>query len=74
MRLHKKYIFFSLILFFVTDSFGQDATNGGGSGFMYDNGKIFVVMAVVIVIMLGLFAYLFNLDRKITRLEKKEKS
>ena len=34
------------------------------------NGKIYVVVAVLIVILLGLFLYLARLDRKITRLEK----
>ncbi|MDE3125003.1 MAG: CcmD family protein [Bacteroidota bacterium] len=38
---------------------------------MKSNGKIFVVMAVVIVIVLGLFIYLFALDRQIRRIEKK---
>ncbi len=38
--------------------------------FMRSNGKIFVVMAVAIVIVLGLFIYLINLDRKIKKLEK----
>jgi len=37
---------------------------------MKTNGKIYVVMAVVIVIVLGLFIYLISLDRKISRLEK----
>ncbi|MBS1744655.1 MAG: CcmD family protein [Bacteroidetes bacterium] len=39
---------------------------------MYQNGKIYVVLAVVVVIVIGLFIYLFNLDRKISRLEKKK--
>ena len=34
------------------------------------NGKIYVVVAVVVVILLGLILYLVRLDRKITRLEK----
>ena len=38
--------------------------------FMRSNGKIFVVMGVAVVIMLGLFIYLINLDRKIKKLEK----
>lgn len=42
------------------------------SDFMRSNGKIFVVMAVAIVIALGLFIYLINLDRKIKKLEKGE--
>ena len=33
-------------------------------------GKIYVVVAVVLIVLLGLFAYLFMLDRKITRLER----
>jgi hypothetical protein len=34
------------------------------------NGKIYVVVAVLIVILLGLILYVIRLDRKITRLEK----
>lgn len=37
---------------------------------MKSNGKIYVVMIVVIVIVLGLFGYVFSLDRKISKLEK----
>jgi len=33
-------------------------------------GKIYVVMAVVLIILIGLFYYLVRLDRKISRLEK----
>ena len=38
--------------------------------FMRSNGKIYVVVAVIVVIVIGLFIYLVNLDRKITKLEK----
>lgn len=34
------------------------------------SGKIYVVVAVVVIILLGLILYLIRLDRKITRLEK----
>lgn len=37
---------------------------------MMSNGKIYVVMAVVVTIVLGLFIYLFMLDKKISKLEK----
>lgn len=37
---------------------------------MRSNGKLYVVMAVVVVIVVGLFIYLINLDRKINKLEK----
>lgn len=33
------------------------------------NGKIYVVIAVLVVILLGLLLYVAKLDRKITRLE-----
>lgn len=38
---------------------------------MKSNGKIYVVVAVVLVILLGLFAYVWKLDKKITKLENK---
>ncbi len=37
---------------------------------MRSNGKIYVVVAVVLIILIGLLAYLVRLDRKISRLEK----
>ena len=40
---------------------------------MRSNGKIYVVVAVLLVILAGLFLYLFQTDRKLTRLEQKIK-
>lgn len=37
------------------------------------DGKIYVVIAVISLILAGLFVYLFRLDRKITDLEKRIK-
>jgi CcmD family protein len=37
---------------------------------MRSEGKIYVVVAIVLVILLGIGAYLFMMDRKVTRLEK----
>ena len=34
-------------------------------------GKIYVVVAIMLVIFVGLIGYLFLMDRKVTRLEKK---
>ena len=36
------------------------------------NGKIYVVVAVVLIILLGLLLYVARLDRKIARLEKEQ--
>jgi len=37
---------------------------------MRSNGKIYVVIAVILTILGGLIAYVIRLDRKISRLEK----
>ena len=38
---------------------------------MRTDGKIYVVVAILLVILIGLIAYLILIDRKATRLEKK---
>jgi len=37
---------------------------------MESYGKIFVVVAVLAVILVGVFVYLFTIDRKVRKLEK----
>ncbi|MGN6438410.1 MAG: CcmD family protein [Agriterribacter sp.] len=39
---------------------------------MRSNGKIYVVVTVLAVILAGLFIFLINIDRKISRLEKEK--
>lgn len=41
---------------------------------MYSEGKIYVVIAVVALVLIGLFAYMMYVDRKISKIEKKIKS
>lgn len=38
---------------------------------MRSEGKIYVVVAILLIIFAGLIAYLVMLDRKVTRIEKK---
>ncbi len=40
------------------------------NGFMRSEGKIYVVMVVVITILAGLILYVARLDRKLSKLEK----
>ena len=40
---------------------------------MRSNGKIYVVVAVCLTILIGLFIYVFLIDRKVSRLEKEDK-
>jgi heme A synthase len=37
---------------------------------MRSNGKIYVVVTVLVIILAGLFVYLISLDRKLSRIEK----
>ena len=39
---------------------------------MRANGKIYVVVAVCLIILTGLFLYVMSIDRKLRRLEKEE--
>ncbi len=54
-------------------AFAQDAATTGEervpTGLRAD-GKIYVVMAVSLTVLVGLFIYLIRLDKKITKLEK----
>jgi CcmD family protein len=40
---------------------------------MRSNGKIYIVVAVLVTIFIGIVLYLIRLDRKLTRLEKESK-
>lgn len=37
---------------------------------MRSNGKIYIVVAVCLTILIGLFLYVWNVDRKISKIEK----
>jgi CcmD family protein len=39
---------------------------------MRSNGKIYIVVAVCLTILIGLFVYVFSIDRKISKLEKEQ--
>ena len=38
---------------------------------MRSNGKIYVIVGIILIVLIGLFVYLFSVDRKVARLEKK---
>ena len=51
-------------------SFAQEKTEVDMADTMRSNGKIYVVVAVCLIILIGLFLYVMNIDRKLRRLEK----
>ncbi len=40
-------------------------------GIMVQNGKIYLVMTIVSIILIGLFIYVASIDKKVSQLEKK---
>ncbi|MDT8887533.1 CcmD family protein [Aquirufa regiilacus] len=67
----KKYIF-SLFMALISFAGQAQAQVEMADQFRAD-GKIYVVIAIVAIILTGIFIYLFRLDRKITDLEKRIK-
>lgn len=65
-----KKIFFSLILMMVTlQLFAQD--NGVEmADSLRSNGKIYVVVICIVIILVGLLAYLFSIDKRLKKIEK----
>ena len=68
-KLMTRFLFLVAGLLFGGVSFAQD---NGSADVMRSNGKIYVVVAVCLTILLGLFLYVFALDRKISRMEKEK--
>ncbi|MBL7731229.1 MAG: CcmD family protein [Chitinophagaceae bacterium] len=62
----------ALLLVALVSSLGAAAQkdNGGLDSLMRSNNRIYVVVAVLVTILLGILFYVMRLDRKITKLEK----
>ena len=71
-----KFITLATITFLTVLAHAQNGTKDQPqmADFMRSNGKIYVVVAVVVTILLGLFIYLFGLDRKIKKIEDSQTS
>lgn len=48
-------------------AFAQDAEMADG---MRANGKIYVVVGIILIVLVGLIVYLFMTDKKLTRIEQ----
>ncbi|HWN88337.1 MAG TPA: hypothetical protein VNM35_04720 [Chitinophagaceae bacterium] len=60
----------SFTFYFLLFTLIINAQNVNMADAMKENGKIYVVIAVMLTILAGLVLYLVRLDRKISRLEK----
>lgn len=67
----KKLSFLFCIIILAFSANAQDKVDM--ADLMRSNGKIYVVLAVCLLILAGLFFYVFLLDRKIKKIEKENK-
>ncbi len=69
-----KKLLSSLFLFLlVMVAYAQDAPKVEMADALRSSGKIYVVVAVISVIFLGIATYLIYMDRRISKLEKEQK-
>ncbi len=69
----RKYIFFFMVTMIFSALnlvYAQDNKPVQMADAMRSNGKIFVVVAVIVILFAGLVLYLVSLDKKITKLER----
>ena len=63
-----RFVSICVFLLFSLSCFAQQKVEMADT--MRSNGKIYVVVAVCLTILIGLFIYVFILDKKISRFEK----
>jgi uncharacterized integral membrane protein len=64
----KKIVYLFLLM---TVSIITNAQDAEMADVMRSNGKIYVVVGIILIVLTGLIGFLFLLDRKITKLENK---
>lgn len=67
----KKLLLSGALLLLTLITFAQDSNKVEMADNFRTNGKIYVVVAVILTIFAGIILYLVRLDRKISRLENK---
>jgi len=70
MKGTRKYVLLTIFCFMLSIAMGQ---NPEMADTMRSEGKIYVVVAIVLVVLGGLIGYLFLLDRKVSKLEKSQR-
>ncbi len=65
----RKLVTLLCLMIFTLQCYSQ---NGALEEYFFASGKIRVVIAVALVIALGIFVYLWRLDKKISHLENKK--
>jgi len=67
--------FFALLTFFISSgAFAQGESAATSNNFMLSNHKVFVSVAVLTIILLIIFTFLFWIERRLKQLEAGQKS
>lgn len=73
MLLKKIYFILNLLVLSSISTFAQQPQSVDMADAFRADGKIYVVITVVTIILLGIFVYLISLDKKIGKIEKEYK-
>lgn len=65
-----KKILFSLILMFLTVQLFAQENGIEMADQLRSDGKIYVVVTCIVIILVGLLAYLFSIDKRLKKIEK----
>lgn len=65
----KKLLSILALTIIYVNAFAQDGPEMADT--MRSNGKIYVVVGVILIVLAGLFIYLFSIERKVKKLEQK---
>jgi len=68
----KKLTFLLLLLFSYTGVFAQSGAAVTMDETLQSNGKIYVVVAIIAIIFVGLALYLFSIDRRLKKIENEK--
>lgn len=69
----KKYNF-TILLLFITASLHAQGEEVEMADLMMQDGRIYVVVGVLLIILIGLLLYLISIDRKLGKLENQVKN
>jgi len=68
--MQSKLKYLPLLTFLMASSISAQAQDPEMADVMRSNGKIYVVVGVILIVVIGLLVYLFSLDKKVSRIEK----
>ncbi|NIG56918.1 CcmD family protein [Chitinophaga sp. Cy-1792] len=72
-RIFSRCLTVMLLLFSLLANAQQQNTESGPVNELFrSNGKIYVIVGVLVIIFIGIVLFLINLDRKISRLEDRD--